>query len=92
LLEVKASAREHGEVWNALHFEPGGEFRMTLGIDFQHDGLAGEVSCDLRNVGRRSPAGSAPGRPKIDEDGNLAVSNDFVEFFGAHLNGLSQRD
>jgi hypothetical protein len=42
-------------------------------------------------MGRGHLARAAPRCPKVNEDGNLAFANDLIEFFGADLNGLSDR-
>jgi hypothetical protein len=46
---------------------------------------------DLGNMRRRHPARATPRRPEIDEYGNFAVANNFVELLGADLYGLSHR-
>ena len=91
LLELEAAAREYGEVRNASDVVSGCQFRVLLGVDLQHDGSASEVSRDLRNVGRRHPAGATPRRPEIDQDRNFAGTNNIVEVLGADLKGLSHR-
>jgi hypothetical protein len=87
LLELKAATHEDGEVGNALDVIPRGKLRVLFGVDFEDDSLTGEVARDLGDVGRGRTAGAAPGRPKINEDGNFAVADDFVELVGADCDG-----
>ncbi len=68
-----------------------GKLRVPLCVDFEDNGLTGEIARDLGHVWRRRPAGAAPGRPKINEDGNFAVANDLVELVGAHRDGRGGR-
>jgi len=88
LLELKATASEYGEVRNTLDLVPCGKFRVPFRVDLQHDSAASEVARDLSDMGRRRPARAAPGRPEINEHGNFAFANNFIEFFGTYLNGL----
>jgi hypothetical protein len=90
-LELKATAREYGEVRNTLNLVSRSKFREPLRVDLKHDGSACEVMRDLGNMRRRHPARATPLCPKIDEDRNFAVANNLVELFGADLNGLSHR-
>src|SRR6476469_5914643 len=80
LLELKAAARKYCEVRNAANVEPRGELREPLCVDFEHDGLSRQIARDLRNVRSGHSAGTAPLGPEINEDGNLAVANELVEF------------
>jgi hypothetical protein len=91
LLELKATASEYGEVRNSLDVVSRGKFREAFRVDLKHDGSAREVQCDLCNMRRRHPARAAPGRPEINEHGNFAVANNFVEFLGSHFHGLCHR-
>jgi hypothetical protein len=88
LLKLKVAAGEYGEVGNALHVVARGELGELLCIDLKDDGLAGEIARDLGDMGRRHAAGTAPGRPEIDEDGNFAVADDFVELLRCDGEGI----
>ena len=91
MLELKATASEYGEVWNSPDVVSRGKFRVPFCVDLKHDGSACEVSRDLCDMRGRRSARAAPGRPEINEDRNFAVANNFVEFLGAHLDGLGGR-
>ena len=91
MLELKATASEYGEVRNSLDVISRGQFREPFGVDLKHHGMAREVQRDLCNMRRCHPARAAPGRPEINEHGNFAVANNFVEFLGAHFKGLRYR-
>ena len=91
MLELKVTATEYGEVWNSSDVVSRRKFREPFRVDLKHYGSAREVMRDLCNMRCCRPAGAAPGRPEIDENRNLAVANNFVEFLGAHLNGLGRR-
>jgi hypothetical protein len=91
LLELKATASEYGEVWNSPDVVSRGKFREPFRVDLKHHGSAREVPRDLCNMRRRHPARAAPGRPEINEHGNFAVANNFVEFLGSHFHGLCHR-
>ena len=88
LLEGEVAAAEHCEVRDALDLIACGEFGVLLRVDFEDDGAAGEIAGGLRNVGGGHTAGSAPGGPEIDEDGDAGFADDFVELGGADGDGL----
>jgi hypothetical protein len=79
LLELKLTPREHREIGNATDVILCRKGREPFRIDLHHDGTAGHVSGGLRDLRRRHPAGSAPGRPKIRQDRDLALANDLIE-------------
>jgi len=91
LLEPKATASEYGEVRNSLDVVSRGKFREPFCVDLELHGSAREVPRDFGNMRRCHPARAAPGRPEINEHGNSAVANNFVEFLGAHFHGLCHR-
>jgi hypothetical protein len=80
LLELKATAREYGKFRNSLDVVSTGKFRESFRVDLKLHGSARKVPRDLRNMRRSHPARTAPGRTEIDEHGNFAVANNFVEF------------
>ena len=88
---MKATASEYGEVRNSSNVVPRGKFRKPFRVDLKHDSSSREISRDLCNMRRRHPARAAPGRPEINEHGNFAVANNFVEFLGTHFHGLCHR-
>ena len=65
-----------------------GDEEGVVGIGY---GKAREVPRDFGNMRRRYPARAAPGRPEINEHGNFAVADNFVEFLGSHFHGLCHR-
>jgi len=52
---------------------------MSFGVDFDDYCFTGHVLGGARNFGCCCPARSAPGRPEVDQNGDLRVFNDFVE-------------
>jgi hypothetical protein len=91
LLEVKFSAGEYCEVWNALHVVSRSKLRELFRVDFEHHSASCQVSRDFRDMRRCHAAWPAPGSPKVDKDRDFAVANDLVEVLGADLKGLGNR-
>ena len=50
--------------------------REPFRVDLHHDGTPGEVSGGWRHEGRRRAAWSAPGRPEVPKNRDLALAND----------------
>ncbi len=79
LLELKLTSGKHREIGNAAHVVLRGELRITFRVHFQHDCAPGQLPRRLRHVRRGHAARSAPGRPKIGQNRDLALANDLVE-------------
>jgi hypothetical protein len=91
LLEDGCAVREDDEVGDTAHLKAGRELGICLGVDLEDDGFAGHIgggAGDLRGCGS---AGTAPGCPEVDEDGDLRVPGDVVEEGGVGGQGLGER-
>jgi hypothetical protein len=91
LLELQGTTGKYGKVWDSLDFVACGERGKAFGVDFEHDGLSGQIVGHLSYVGRRHAAWPTPLGPEIDQDWDLAVANDLVEFFDSDFYGHGHR-
>ena len=89
LLELKPTSGEHREIRNAADVVLCCKSRESFRIDFQNDCTPGEVPSGLRHVRRRHPARSAPRSPEVDQNRNLALANDLVEFLFVDFDRLA---
>src|SRR5512141_1730147 len=85
-LAHEASRAEHGEVRDALDLVAPRELREGLGIDLQHQRLAGEVMSGLLHFWCNGATWATPGRPEVDEHRYARRGDDLVELrFGSDL-------
>jgi hypothetical protein len=91
LLELKSATSETSELRNSSHVITRGKFWRPFRVDFNYQGSARQFSRDLGNVRRRHSAGAAASRLEINEHGNLAVANNFVEFLCVYFQWLRHR-
>ncbi len=91
LLVDKLSSAKHEEIGDAADIVAGGELWMFVGVDFENDGLAGEVGGGAGDFRRSHAAGAAPVGPEIDEHGDACVLEDVVEEPGVGGDGLADR-
>jgi len=91
LLVYEFSPVEHDEVGDAAHVVTGSKLRVFVRVNFEDDGLSGEVSGGARDFGRGYAAGATPVGPEIDEHGNAGILQDVVEKRGVSCDGLGDR-
>jgi hypothetical protein len=91
LLIHQFAAREDSEVWNSTNVESSRQLLLLVGVDFEDDGMAGHVGSGARNLGRNSPAGSAPLSPEIHKNRNIRTLDDLIEQLFVCLKRLVHR-
>lgn len=79
---------EDVEVGDGLDTELGGEGGFGLGIDLEDQCLAGHLFGEEFEFRGGHLAGSAPGGPEIDEDGDGGRVDDFGEGRGVNGEGF----
>ena len=82
---------EDEEIGNAADVVAGGKILVLIRVDFEHDGLPGEVGCGACDFGRGHATWTAPFGPEIDEHGNAGVLENLVEKSGVGGDGLGNR-
>src|SRR3984885_3588057 len=73
------SAAQHQQGGDGLGGEPLGDLRRDVDVHFDQLHLACQVTGQLLKRRADHPAGAAPGRPQIDDDGNLGRPRDLIE-------------
>jgi len=82
LLTDQLSIAEDKKIRNAAHVITGGELRVFIGVNFEDDGLSGEISGGTGHFGRSHAAGTTPVRPEINQNGDAGVLEDVIEELG----------
>lgn len=88
LFAEKFAFGEDHEVGDAAHVVAGGELGIGVGFYFEYEGLAGGFGGGAGDFGRSGAAGTAPGGPEVNENGDAGFANDFVEESGVGVDGF----
>jgi len=91
LLVHKASTGKNREVWDTSNVIASRQLGMRLRIDFENNGLAGQVCGGACHFWGGHTARAAPCCPKIDQDRHTCVLNDIVEKLGIRRQRLIER-
>ena len=86
---LAALEKDHGG--DAGDAELSGGLWKILGVELGEDGFAGEGLRSLGELGSHHFAGSAPGGPKIDDDGEVAALDEFLEAGGIQVGRFAAR-
>jgi hypothetical protein len=73
------SVAQHQQGWDGLGIEPLGNLRRDVDVHLDQLHLAGQIAGELLECWADHPAGAAPRRPQVDEDGNLGALRDLTE-------------
>jgi hypothetical protein len=88
LLEDWLPLGQDDEVRDSLDAVAGGECGVGLCIDLEDEGVAGHIGGGAGDLGGGGSARTAPGGPKVDEDGYFCVGDDVVEEGGVGGDGF----
>jgi hypothetical protein len=88
LLPDELSAGEDGEVRNAAYGETCRERLVPISVDLKDEGLTRHVLRRARDLWGGGATRTAPVSPKIHQDGNARVLDDFIEEGSVHLQGF----
>ena len=78
------SAAEQQQSRNARDPEFGGDPRLVVRIELDEPDVRFEFSSSFFEHGRHRPAGAAPGRPNVHENGDIVLASMLVKICGPH--------